>query len=185
MMPDKKISTCPYLSHNAEECLLTSGGLYLPLPEHIDMFCKTSSFVKCHHYIVGCEEIRNATPKVAAGAVNRRHYRRVQERLSLVLAKYSTSGAACDILDSSAFTIDLSMGGIGFVSRHKILPKTKIKFTLGGGVTGPSLTGIGEVRWTEGDSMEPDLFLSGLSFMDSKSKQIIGRRLWTSNLPAM
>ena len=184
-MPDKKLSTCLYLSHNAEECLMTTGGLYLPLSEHIEMFCKTSSFSKCHHYIVGCEEIRNAAPKVAAGEVNRRRYRRVQDRLSLVLAEYSTGGASCDILDSDAFTVDLSMGGVGFVSRRKILPKTKLMFTLGAGVTGPPIAGIGEVRWTENDSTDSDFFLSGLSFMDSKSKQIVGRRLWASDLPAM
>jgi len=184
-MADEKLSTCPYLSHNAEECLMTTGGLYLPLPEHIEMFCKTSSFAKCHHYIIGCEEIRNAAPKLSAGALNRRRYRRVQERLPIVLAEYSKRGSSCDVLDPSAFTIDLSMGGFRFVSRYKFLPETKIMFTLGEGINGSSLAGLGEVRWSVNDSADPGRFLSGLSFMDSKSKQIIGRRLWTSDLPAM
>jgi len=184
-MSNEKLSSCPYLSHNAEECLMTTGGLYLPLPEHIEMFCKTSCYVKCHHYIIGCEEIRNAAPKVSAGTVNRRRYRRVHERLPIVLSGYLTRGSSCDILDSSAYTIDLSMGGVKFVSRHKFLPETKIMFTLGEGETGSSIAGLGEVRWTENDSADPDLFLSGLSFVDSKSKQIIGQRLWASDLPAM
>ncbi len=179
-MPSKKTSTCPYLSHNAD-CLMTTGGLYLPMPEHIETFCKKSSYDKCHYYIIGCEEIRNVASRVEGGIVNRRHYRRVQERLSLVLAGIAQGdGGGAEIFDDSAYTFDVSMGGVGFVSRCEILPKTKVAFTLGNRASGSSLAGAGVVQWTERNSVDPELFFSGLSFVDRKCQQAIGRRLWTS-----
>ncbi len=32
---------------------MINDGIYIPLPQHIKMFCQCSSFTKCHHYIHG------------------------------------------------------------------------------------------------------------------------------------
>ncbi len=51
-MTGNKPSSCPYFSNDAD-CLMINDGIYIPLPQHIKMFCQRSSFTKCHHYIHG------------------------------------------------------------------------------------------------------------------------------------
>jgi len=159
---------------------MTVGGLYLPLPEHIESFCKTSNYGKCYHYIVGCEQIRNAAPKVENGVVNRRRYRRVMERLPLVLSEPILDGDGATLIDDSAYTFDMSMGGVGFVTSRRIPPKTKVRFTLRDSGGGLPLIGAGIVQWATSNSSDSTLFLSGLSFTDKKCQQIVGRRMWAS-----
>jgi hypothetical protein len=164
---------------------MTVGGLYLPLPEHIETFCKTNNYNKCYHYVAGCDEIRNAAPKVEDGVVNRRRYRRIQERFSLQLAEPSVDGADTIALDEDAYTFDMSMGGLGFVTRRMISPETKVKFILKDSADSSPLVGAGVVRWTVNNSSDSDLFFSGLSFSDKKCQQIVGKRMWNSELSAV
>lgn len=172
-----KQEDCPYLSVSQLECKVTEGGLYLPMPEHIDMFCKDASHVHCRHYLRGCEICKENAQKM--GLVNdesRRKYRRVRERIDLFLAQYSDSGKLIDVLDDSAYTIDLSLGGFRFESRNPVPANERIGFSFGNDFVTPSWQGFGQVRWT--DSLKDSKgFQSGLTFTDSRTFQAVGRHM--------
>ncbi len=175
---------CPYSSLNSD-CLMTVGGVYLPLPEHVETFCKTVNYSKCYHYIVGCEEIKNAAPKIEDGVVNRRRYRRVMERIPIMLSEDMGEGLSVDVIDDNAYTFDISMGGVGLVTKRKISPDTKVKFTLMDTGENAPIIGAGIVQWSKSDSQNSDVFLSGLSFTDRACQHTVGRRMWASELTAV
>jgi hypothetical protein len=97
-MADKKSSSlgvaCPYWSINdSEECGMSKGGSIYPLPQHMKMFCLTSQYIQCHHYIRGCEHIRIQEENRKKGSVitdERRKLRRFREELHLLLAVCDT-----------------------------------------------------------------------------------------------
>ncbi len=181
---DKK-DCCNYLSENQLECLVTKGGLYIPMPEHIELFCKGDNYVQCHQYIMGCEECRESAKKF--GHIldeSRRRYRRVREHLSLQLSNCNESGEILDVLDQEAFTVDLSLGGFRFETHHEIPAKKRIAFSFGKDFSSPSWLGFGEVRWTKPLDYT-DTFQSGLTFTDSQTFQAIGKHMGVSGLPMM
>ncbi len=179
-MSDKKTSSCPYLSNNSD-CLMITGGLYLPLPEQIKMFCQSGSFQQCHQYISGCEKISNSTPLIEIEKINRRRYRRIPEHLNLTLCGCSANPEG-KLLDVPASTIDIGMGGLMFKTTQRITPDTELMFILDSNELFDSkLDGRGVVRWSAPDTENPDFFLTGLSFSDNSSKQAVGRGLWSKH----
>lgn len=177
---DKK---CAYLADNRHECLMVKGGLYIPMPEHIDLFCQTSNFSQCHQYIKGLEFVRESAKKY--GYIldeSRRRFRRVRERLSLSLLLCNEAGELLDILDSNAHTIDLSLGGFRFESNARLQPHETVAFSFGHEFSSPAWTGVGEVRWTE-DTGDGIKFLSGLTFTDHKTAQAVGHHIGIPGIP--
>ncbi|MFW8602088.1 PilZ domain-containing protein [Desulfobacterota bacterium M19] len=179
-IPDKKTSSCPYLSNNSD-CLMITGGLYLPLPEQIKMFCQSASFHQCHQYISGCEKISNTAPLIESEKINRRRYRRIPEHLNLTLCDCSTNHES-KLRDIPASTVDIGMGGLMFKSTQRIAPDTELIFVMDNNeLFNSGLDGRGIVRWSTPDTKDPDFFLAGLSFSDNSSKQAVGRSLWSKH----
>ena len=172
---------CPYLSEGDRECLMTNGGLYIPMPEHVNNLCQTSRFDQCHHYIQGCSVVKDL-----AGHLDfihndsRRRYRRINERMPLQLSDCGQDGRSAGILDHEAFTVDLSFGGIRLESRVALPVREKICFMVGQRGDASCWEGQGEVRWT--DELATGIFQSGLLVTDNKTFQAIGQHLSLSGL---
>lgn len=167
---------CPYLAESGHECLMTNGGLYIPMPKHINTLCRTARFDQCYHYVQGCSVARELAGQL--GFIHndsRRRYRRVSERLPLQLANCGCDGRGAEILDPEACTVDLSFGGIRIESCVKLPVQGKISFVVGQGGDLPCWEGQGEVRWT--DQLAGGLFQSGLIVTDKKTFQAIGQHL--------
>ena len=178
-------NSCPHLSENALECRVTKGGLYLPMPEHIDIFCQTNQYVQCHQYIRACELVRETAREY--GYIHdetRRKYRRVKQRISLLLAECSDDGTPLGILDKEAKTLDLSLGGFRFETQVNIPVNQKIAFSFGNDFTAPSWEGVGEVRWAD-SWHEGRASQAGLMFTDSKTFQAVGKHMGLPGLPMM
>lgn len=161
---------------------MTNGGLYIPMPEHINSLCLTVRFGQCHHYIQGCAAVRDVAGKLDfINDTSRRRYRRVSARVPLQLADCGHGGRCAEILDDGAFTVDLSLGGIRLESRLELPVQKKIAFVFGHkDATVPSWDGQGEVRWTE--KLETGAFQSGLIVTDKKTFEAIGHHLSLSSL---
>ena len=163
---------------------MTNGGLYIPMPEHINTLCVTARFDQCHHYIHGCSSVWNL-----AGQLNiihdtsRRRYRRITERIPLQLADCGLDGRCAEIIDHGAFTVDLSLGGIRVESQVELPVRKKIAFTLGKNGVETSWNGLGEVRWTE--KLGTGSFHSGLIVTDKKTFHSLGQHLSLSALPPL
>jgi len=172
---------CPYFSQCAKECLMTNGGLFIPMPEHINALCLTPRFVQCSHYVHGCAAVRELASQLGyVHDASRRRYRRVSERIPIQIADCAHDGRCAEILDNEAFTIDLSLGGIRLESRVELPARKRVAFVFGQGGDGPCWDGQGEVRWTE--RVEGGAFHSGLIVTDKKTFQALGQHL---NLPGL
>ena len=174
-MQNYSAKKCPYwIDGNGNECKMTKGGLFLPMPDHISIFCTTSRFTQCHQYIRGEEVLQETARKF--GCVDeegRRKYRRVADRFQLTLSSCDEDMNPVEILDNQAFTVDLSLGGIRLETHHQIQPSGIVAFTFGADFSIPDLAGVGEVKWSEKNS-DSERYLLGIEFADSKMRQAMG-----------
>ena len=157
---------------------MTKGGLYIPMPEHIKIFCTTYRYSQCHQYIRGKELLKETAQQL--GYVHedgRRRYRRILDRFSVSISLCDESGNPVEILDENANTVDVSLGGIRLISRTE-LPKNKmIAFTFGPDFSIPGFADIAEIKWCEALPDEPQKYQSGLAFLKANSRQAIGNHL--------
>jgi hypothetical protein len=161
---------------------MTKGGLYIPMPEHIELFCSTVHYIKCHQYMRGCELLQEAAKKygfIVDGG--RRRFRRISERISLVVTLCDVNRRPIELLDDRAITLDLSLGGLRIESHREIPPETLVAFEFGPDFSSPDLAGVGEVKWCE-SRLDSGLFEAGIAFSDFSLTQAIGNHL---GLPMM
>lgn len=167
---------CPYLSESGHECLMTNGGLYIPMPEHINTLCLTPIFCQCYQYIQGCSTVRELAGQLGCNSMDsRRRYSRITTRIPLQISDCGHDGRGATVLDHEAFSVDLSFGGIRLESRIPMPLQGKIAFVAGSIGNISRWEGQGEVRWT--DELENGVFQSGLMVTDKKTFQAIGQHL--------
>ena len=169
---------CPYWStSNNHECKMTKGGLYIPMPEHVDMFCSKPHYENCHQYMRG-RELINETARKYGFIVDggRRKYRRVMDRTPLVLSAVDKNHNLLGLLDNNAFTLDLSLGGMRLQSKKEIQKDSLVSFQFSRDFSIPNLSGIGEVKWSE-PAANGDHFQAGVAFADFELTQAIGSHL--------
>jgi len=161
---------------------MTKGGLFIPMPEHVDMFCSKPQYVQCHQYLRGCKLMQETARKygfIVDGG--RRKYRRVPERTPLSLSLCDSGRNLLELLDDNAYTLDFSLGGMRLQSIKEIEEKSLVSFQFSSDFSRPNLSGIGEVKWCEAVP-ETDMFQTGLAFADFELTQAIGSHL---GLPMM
>jgi hypothetical protein len=153
---------------------MTKGGLYIPMPEHVDMFCAKPQYVHCHQYVRGCEMLKETARKygfIVDGG--RRKYRRVSDRTTVALSACDNSRNLLELLDDNALTVDLSLGGMRLRSSKEIQQESLISFQFSPDFSIPNLSGVGEVKWCE-PIENSDHFQAGVAFADFELTQAIG-----------
>ncbi len=168
---------CSFLKlDEAQACSLTKGGIFIPLPEHIEMFCKTPHYLECEQYFRNNHlnsELSNEEIFIDNG---RRHFRRIPDILALTLSNCDETGHPSQIIDAHACTLDLSPGGMLLESRQALMMNNLVAFTFGPHFSTPNHTGIGQVRWCK-EAKKTDAFHAGLSFVDASTKQALGHHM--------
>ncbi|MCB2184737.1 MAG: PilZ domain-containing protein [Desulfobulbaceae bacterium] len=174
---------CPYWSkNNSKECRMTKGGLYIPMPEHIAMFCATARCTQCHQYIRGTELLQEAAKKygfIVDGG--RRRYWRVADRVPLRVFVCDKERNNQEILDDRAVTVDLGLGGLRIESHKKISRNTFVSLEFASELAQAGASGLGEVKWCEAKDGS-SLFEAGIAFSDFGLTEAIGVHL---GLPMM
>ncbi len=172
-------SACPYWDEaSKQDCKMVKGGLYIPMPEHIDIFCSTIHFSQCHQYIRGCEILNETAQRLGFTKEEngRRQYRRMTEQLLLAVSTCDEKGKPTVSFEEPFKTIDISLGGLRIESKEEIQANEIIAFTFGDDFAIPGFTGFGEVKWsrkiTDGKN-----FQSGLAFLNNSPRQAIGNHL--------
>jgi len=169
---------CPHWSRQGQSCLLSQGGVYLPVMEHIGVYCEGGNFTSCAHYM---EKVLHADTGAAVDkSQNRRKHRRVPARFSFRLTERTSDALALDnLVDNVATTVDLSSGGIRFES-YRALPKgAEVSFALDGTFSNPPLYGTGQVKWCRSLDDAP-LYHAGISFSDKVVGAAVRERLGLS-----
>lgn len=138
---------CNYwASGKSQPCKLASGGLYIPMPHHIEIYCATPEYISCPQYM---DEIltRKNTRVASEAAASRRRFVRIKRNSSVILTLCNENGEPLKILDKNATILDLSWGGMRIESTVEMPQKSIIDFTFGEDFIIPGLRGKGQSRW--------------------------------------
>lgn len=141
---------CPYwaLAGN-EECGIVKGGMYIPMPEHVRMFCLSTKFYQCRQYIKGCEVIMSQEECDVVGLLgsnDRRRLRRYPEQLYLDLVVCG-SEEEFQLMNFKAKSLDVSLGGLRIESYKEFAKDDVVSFVMDPEFSSAGLLGVGEVKW--------------------------------------
>mgnify|MGYP002629516262 FL=1 len=187
------LTQCPHL--NKDEvifCTVSASGLYIPPPSQFELFCATEQFAECGQFMQAAEMALIHTQDEAKNMDEaRRNYYRFLQRWALSIRDQAAQDSQYKQLDDTAYTLDLSLGGMRISSRQQLVDKQKIAFIFDQKFSAPSLTGLGEVVWSQAerhDNMtqsrvnhqaEETLhrFQAGVAFSDHNTRQLVGYHL--------
>ena len=156
--------------------MLTKRGLFIPTHDHISIYCTTSHFYKCHHYVSsrGLIEQEELTLDQMLED-NRRFFRRKKSNYSVKLESCDAQGKPTGVFETEAHTLDLSVGGMRLVTSTKIPQTALISFKFDTDFFIPDFAGVGEIRWSNKNGSEA--FHTGLSFIENRVKRAIGAHI--------
>ena len=166
---------CPHWSSVSRSCLLSKGGLFLPISAHINTYCLTVHHACCSQFI-GSIAAGNEQGFDPGNADNRRRYVRIPGRFSFRLSESHCHDLLEALMDDSASTIDLSPGGIRFESYRSLPVDTFVTFSLNSSFSEQPLSGTGQVKWCASLENAP-LFHAGIAFADDSISSAIRDRL--------
>lgn len=168
---------CPYFQlGNIGDCQMTRGGLYIPLPAHIEIFCTTAKYFSCPQYTRGKALIQENLRQNIETPDSRRRFARLRNRLPIILATCDEKGRPVEIIDHDAMTLDLGLGGIRISSNSEIPPHKILHFSFREDFYHTPIKGVGEVRWSM-QAEGPLPYQAGLAFLDNTLPSEVGERL--------
>ncbi len=171
---NKHESTCEFWSASENTCKVCNSGLFIPLEDHIEIYCKTTEHVLCIQYNMN---IQLTQEQNRGSAVNRRQHIRVKENRQISLVRLNESGNIVSHLPEKASVLDLSMGGMRVNSRELLLNDSIVQFTFSGDDTAATLqSGIAKVRWSCPINNDA-LYQIGLAFQSDQTIEAMGRHL--------
>lgn len=143
---------CPFWNQKESiECTMIKGGMYIPLPEHVQMFCMSSRYVQCRQYIHGIEMTRTQENHVMNNefldSKDRRRMKRYPELLYFDLAACDKNKGPQVINIYKAKSLDISLGGMRLESHNEFMTDTLISFVMDPDFSSEDLLGVGEVKW--------------------------------------
>jgi hypothetical protein len=171
---------CPYwaLERN-DECGMVKGGMYIPMPEHVRMFCLSAKYSQCRQYITGCDLMNNQTvseKNTLKVGRDRRKLQRFAEQLPLHLVVCDINVEPRIINTYKTKTLDVSVGGLRMESPRKLNVNTIVSFELDPDFSSESLLGVGEVKWCELQNGS-EKFEFGMAFADHSTSKCMGEYL--------
>lgn len=156
---------------------MTKGGLYIPLPEHIEIFCCTSNFSECHHYINGLALLSEMSAAKVSYEESRRRHRRIKDQLPVSLIRCDDAGhSQADAPHQHAMTVDLSIGGMCLKSSSEIHTNELLLLQLEAKAEQTALSGLADVKWCSPIN-ESSEYLVGLAFRNIETGLAIGRQV--------
>ena len=167
---------CPFWSSFAQKCRISNDGLFIPLDDHIDIYCTTEDYPMCLQY-----SMNNEIPEMDDGAdhrENRRNYPRMEAEYRVTLVKITETGRLARHFSLRATTVDISKGGMRLVTSEQLIDDTRIAFSFIDNMPKDLQSGIAKIKWSRKNEAT-GTYHSGLAFEDPSSKAI-GAYLETS-----
>jgi hypothetical protein len=174
-IPDKK--SCPYWSPTSLKCSLCNEGLFIPLENHIEVYCRTEAYTICMQYSLRSEFYHRFLPEnTASPHDNRRRHIRVQDRHHVTLTPFHRPATPASQVSTPARTIDLSIGGLRLQTVEPLVNDTVIQFSFEDFTPDFPLAGTATVKWCHRlvDSSE---YQAGLAFTNDQTAEAMGRYL--------
>lgn len=167
---------CPHWSPASRSCLLSRGGLYLPVSDHVETYCRTENYLSCPQFVSGGLVVDAAVDDSVATGAERRMYVRVPGRFLLRIAHHANGDSVDEVIDDSASTVDISLGGVRVESYRKLPVDSLVTFSLNGDFFSEPVKGVGRVTWCRSLEQAP-LYHAGLAFEDVRLASMLEKRL--------
>ena len=164
---------CPFWSVQTVKCQLGQGGIFIPLDDHIEVYCKTEYFPQCMQYILHSEDhiqLMDISKKVN---LNRRKYERIEACYKVTLVKLAHSGQIVSHISTIGRTLDLSQGGMRLAMDKPLVSDTVVGFSLEGSFPRILQAGKGQVAWCSKEIDGPG-YQAGISFQDDQIIDAMG-----------
>lgn len=170
-------SFCPFWSPISLKCSMCSEGLFIPLDDHIDVYCKTEAFPMCLQYTLSHESNQQLDAESGdLSSENRRKYDRIESTHRITLVRLSGSGKIASHFSTPASTIDMSMGGLRLRSQEPLINDTVVRFSFDDSVPQLLQSGTATIKWCYRliDSSE---YQAGLAFHSNQTVEAMGMYL--------
>lgn len=173
---------CPFWSASSVKCTICDDGLFIPLDNHAEAFCKTSRYPACMQYTLYSENHIYLQEIVRKSEVNRRKYLRIESTHAITLVKISESGDPVPQVAYEAQTIDLSQTGIRVATSKPLLHEALVQFSFDESFPLSIRKITGQVEWCNKQVDEPG-YQAGLSFRGNQSIDALSRLRDRKNNP--
>jgi hypothetical protein len=139
---------CPFWSPADKTCKVQSTGLFIPLDDHIEVYCKRAEHTLCQQYKLS-ERIAQNSEKTIKGSENknRRQHPRIKSNYPLTLVRLNESGNVVDQSPSRATIVDLSSGGMRLTTREMLMHDSIIQFHFSTSSPSSMKSGLAKVKW--------------------------------------
>lgn len=153
--------TCPYWHAPKCDCKVDTEGIFIPLDNHIEIYCESSEYTLCPHYT------EHDVEKPVAGT-NKRKRVRIDSTHPITIIHLNDSGNVASRETSKATTIDLSMSGMRLITDEPMLKNSLIQFSLD-----EMYKGIAISKWCS-PSRDKEGYHVGLAFHNKETTKAMG-----------
>lgn len=167
----KTMPICPFWNPQNNLCEVKEGGLFIPLEDHISIYCTKPTFSKCMQYDLGCQIEQLSSEELFYWEGNRRKHIRIEKDYTVTLVKLIPTGSVATHI-STAHTLDISMGGMRLLLDEELPKETLMKFSFGNKHPAPIKQGVGKIQWCRA-AEETDLFQAGLAMFPDGDKGLV------------
>jgi PilZ domain len=171
----KKI--CPFWSSSGQTCKIRNEGLFIPLGDHIEVYCKGTEYPLCKQFaLIEQAQIETRKAEQLVKGADRRHDPRIKSTHRLTFIRLSDSGHAICIQPSAASTLDLSSGGMRMTTRELLMHDSIIQFQFVAPFASTVQAGLAKVKWCMPAGNNP-FYHAGLSFQSDHVIQAVDQYL--------
>jgi hypothetical protein len=172
----KHLEQCPFWSSSSTKCSLCNGGLFIPLDDHVEAFCKTFRYPSCVQYSLHSENQIYLQEKIRISENNRRKYLRLESSHKITLLKILQADKSESHVGSDAKTIDLSKGGIRMFTKDPLTNDALVQFSFDESFPQTFHEITGQVKWCNKQINETG-YQAGISFQGAHIAEAMGRYL--------
>ena len=166
---------CPFWSTQAMKCQLYREGFFIPLNDHIEVYCKTLHYPQCVQF---SQHSANHPQPIEKRGLNRRKYERVAASHRVTLVELLQTGQSASHLpaaheSATCCTLDLSKGGMRLTTEQPLVKASVIRFSFADSFPKSVQTGQGQIAWCNKQQDQPD-YQAGIAFQDDRLIDTMG-----------
>lgn len=163
---------CPFWSTESRKCKVCQTGIFIPMDDHIDIYCTTPKFVKCMQYSLNSGiQVDSLLSRQRFGP-NRRQFMRIESNIHITLVRLIDSDKVVNHIPLSAETLDISRGGMRISTSTPINLDTWVHFTFDESWPSVLREAKAQVQWCNKQIDDPG-YQIGVSFKDSEIKNAV------------
>lgn len=172
----EKKSWCPFWSERSLKCRLCDNGLFIPLDDHIEVYCKTPEYPLCLQYNMSADSHSQLQKNTQPPVANRRTHLRVANNYRVTLVRLTDTGQLANHYSLKASTLDLSMGGMRLRTTEPLVNDTRISFAFDDSFPEELQSGTARIKWCS-RQVNTDEYQAGLAFESAESVEAMGMYL--------